>query len=287
MKTPLSNRRAFLQQSLLATAALAGSRLGAAPAKADPRLALQLYSVRDACAKDCDGTLEAVAKMGFAGVEFAGYHTYSGKPRELRKRLDDLGLVAAATHTGTATLRPDKLAQTIDFHREIGCKYLIVPMDRDFTNPEKSKALAGLFNQVAAELKPHGMATGYHNHKVEFDAVGDTNHWELFATRTTKDVILQIDFGWSAVAGQDGPGLVRRHPGRMQVVHFKPTVLAADKGGKKAIIGQDSVEWPPILAACREMGATEWVTIEQEAYPDGKTSLECSALSLAGLKAIW
>jgi sugar phosphate isomerase/epimerase len=216
-------------------------------------------------------------------VEFAGYHGYAGKPKELRAKLDELGLKAAATHIGTNTLRGDALSKTIEFHQEIGCKYLIVPHDGDFTHPEKSKRLAEAFNEAAAKLKPHGMACGYHNHKAEFEKAGDSNYWELFAQRTAKEVVLQIDFGWAAAAGQDCAALVRRHPGRMQVVHIKPTVVDGEKG-RKAIFGQDSVNWGPVLAACREAGATEWLTLEQEAYPDGKSPMECTALSYAALK---
>ncbi|MDP6107122.1 MAG: sugar phosphate isomerase/epimerase, partial [Candidatus Brocadiia bacterium] len=53
-------------------------------------IGLQLYSVRDDSARDLPGTLEAVAKMGYTGVEFAGYHGYGAD--DLRKMLDDLGL---------------------------------------------------------------------------------------------------------------------------------------------------------------------------------------------------
>jgi len=205
--------------------------------------------------------------------------------QELRARLDDLGLKAAATHIGTANLHPDKIQQAIEFHQEIGCKYLIVPMDGDFTKPDKSKALADVFNAAAATLKPHGMGCGYHNHKQEFEKTGDSNHWEIFAGRTSKDVILQIDFGWTAAAKQDGPDLVKRHPGRMSVVHLKPTVVDKEPG-KKALLGQDSVDWPPILKALKESGGTQWLTLEQEAYPDGKTPMECTALSYEALRKL-
>lgn len=276
-------RRHFVKSTALTAAAAAIQPLLAATNGRPIPIAVQLYSVRGDCAKDFDATLAAIAKLGFAGVEFAGYHTYSGKPKELRARLDDLGLKAAATHIGTASFRGDKLQQTIDFHQQLGCRYLIVPMDGDFTKPDKSKALADLFNETAAKLKPLGMACGYHNHKQEFDKAGDSNHWEIFAERTTKDVVLQVDFGWTAAAKQDGPDLIKRHPGRMAVVHLKPTVIDKEPG-KKAIFGQDSVDWPPILAALRASGGTEWLTLEQEAYPDGKSPVECTALSFEALK---
>ncbi len=277
------SRRQFVKTSVYSAAALAASQSFAAPSGRKIPMSIQLYSVRGDCGKDFDGTLAALAKMGFDGVEFAGYHSYSDKPKELRAKLDELGLKVAATHIGTGTLRGDALQKTIDFHQTIGCKFLIVPGDGDFTNPDKSKALADFFNETAAKLKPLGMACGYHNHSGEFGKVGDSNHWEVFASRTSKDVILQVDFGWAAVAGQDCPDLVKRHPGRMRVVHLKPTVVK-NEAGKKAIYGQDSVNWPPILKACREVGGTEWFTLEQEAYPDGKSPLECTALSCAALK---
>ena len=282
MTTCLS-RRQFVHGTAFAAAALATSRAFAAAGGRKVPISLQLYSVRNDCAKDFDATLAAVAKMGFDGVEFAGYHKYAAKPKELKAKLDELGLKAAATHIGTGTMRGDALEKTIEFHQVLGCKYLIVPGDGDFTKPDKSKALADLFNETAAKLKPLGMACGYHNHAHEFDKSGDTNHWELFAQRTTKDVILQIDFGWSQVAGQDGPDLVKRHPGRMAVVHLKPTVVK-NEAGKRAIFGEDSVPWVPIIKACRELGATQWFTLEQEVYPDGKSPLECVALSAAALK---
>jgi len=277
------SRRQFVVSSILGAAAVAAGRgLGAQLATGKLPIAVQLYSVRDDCAVDFNAALAQLAKMGFTGVEFAGYHSYSGKPKELRAQLDKLGLKVAATHIGTPTLRGDALQKSIEFHQQIGCKYLIVAGDGDFTHPEKSKALAEFFNETAAKLKPHGMACGYHNHTGEFAKIGDTNHWELFAKRTSGDVILQVDCGWAADAGQDCAELMRRHPGRMKVVHIKPIVIKGE-AGKKAIFGQDSVNWSPVLKACREVGGTEWLTLEQEAYPDGMSPMECTKLSLAAL----
>jgi len=284
MNTHSCSRRQFVKTTALTTAALAGTRaLAAAAGGRVMPISVQLYSVRDACGKDFDAALAAIAKLGFAGVEFAGYYQYGGKAKGLRAKLDELKLKAAATHIGTGSFRGDALNQTIEFHQEIGCKYLIVPGDGDFTNPDKSKALAEFFNETADKLKPHGLACGYHNHTGEFGKIGTTNHWELFAGRTHKEVVLQVDCGWAAAAGQDCADLMQRHPGRMQVVHIKPTVFG-NATGKKALFGQDSVNWGPVLTACRDLGGTEWLTLEQEVYPDGKSAMECTGLSYAALK---
>ncbi|MGE5358414.1 MAG: sugar phosphate isomerase/epimerase family protein [Bacteroidales bacterium] len=248
-------------------------------------IALQLYSVRDDCKKDFDGALDQVAAMGFQGVEFAGYYNYADRPADLRKRLDALKLKAAGTHIGLETLQGDQLQKTIDFHQAIGCRFLVVPGNSAFTDPEKSKALADTFNEVADALKPLKMACGYHNHVNEFKKDGDKTFWDLFAERTTRDVILQQDCGWTLAAGFDPVAYIKKYPGRTRTTHFKPTVRDGD-AGKKAILGQDSVDWPAVYAACTSVGGTEWIVLEQETYPDDKTPMACTQESLAGLRAI-
>lgn len=282
--TPFS-RRQFIGSVAVGAAALALPRqLLAAGGKPIP-IAVQLYSIRDVAGKDMDAALEAVAKMGFEGVEFAGYAKYSGKAKELRAKLDSLGLKVAGTHIGTNTLRGDALKSTIEFHQTIGCKFLIVPGDGDFTHPEKSKALAETFNKATEILKPLGMATGYHNHTGEFKKEGDKTYWELFAERTSQDVVLQQDCGWTAAAGLDPIAMMKKYPGRYKTTHFKPNVNKGD-AGKKDFLGQDSVDWKAVYTACQEIGGTEWVIIEQERYPDGKSPVECTKISLDGFKKL-
>jgi len=257
------------------------------PALAAARIpvALQLYSVRGDCKQNFDGALEQVAAMGFEGVEFAGYYGYTNNAAGLAAKLKSLTLKAAGTHVRMDMLRGDALKATIEFHQAIGCRFLVVPGDQAFTDPEKSKALADEMNKVAAALKPLGMATGYHNHVNEFKMDGGKTFWDLFAERTTNDVILQQDCGWTMVAGQDPAAYIRKYPGRTRTTHFKPTVREGDTG-KRAIFGQDSVDWRSVYEACQSAGGTEWIVLEQEEYPDGASPMDCTKQSFAGLKAL-
>lgn len=278
-------RRSFLELAGALPLAWAFRRHLSAFAAGVPLVALQLYSVRRDCAQNFDAALEQVAAMGFAGVEFAGYYGYADRPADLKKRLDALGLKAAGTHIRMNVLQGDALKKTIDFHQAIGCRYLVVPGDPAFTDAEKSKALADAFNELASTLKPLGMACGYHNHVGEFKKDGDKTFWDLFAERTTPDVILQQDCGWTMAAGFDPAAYVRKYPGRTKTTHFKPTVREGDEG-KKAIFGQDSVDWKAVYEACTSVGGTEVIVLEQEVYPDGRTPMDCTRESLAGLKQI-
>src|ERR1700749_1481131 len=122
-------RREFLQVTALG---LAGTTLGLAgcatmgrTAKGKIPVGVQLYSVREDCKKDFPGTLAALAKMGYPAVEFAGYWDRSAV--EIKKMLDDNGLVACGSHTPSEMVQPDKLQATIEFNQTIGNRFIIVP----------------------------------------------------------------------------------------------------------------------------------------------------------------
>src|SRR5690348_17657100 len=130
MKTQAVSRRDFLKTSAAATVVVAATtpmKLFAAGKYGGNKIpfGLQLYSVRDECAKDLDGTVAAVAKMGYKAVEFAGY--YGRDAKSLRKLLDDVGLKCCGTHIGLDTLLGDNLPKTIEFNHTLGNQFLIVP----------------------------------------------------------------------------------------------------------------------------------------------------------------
>src|SRR5438128_11804875 len=97
-------------------------------------IGLELYSLRDQCKTDLPGMLAAVSKIGYKGVEFAGYHGRTAK--QLRKLLDDNGLVACGTHTPYESVLSDKLQETIEYNRTIGNSFLIVPWMEGKTKQE-------------------------------------------------------------------------------------------------------------------------------------------------------
>jgi len=283
MKTMISRRDALKWTAgMLAAPALLGAD-GARQGKRIP-IGVQLYSVRDVCGKDFDGALKQIAEMGFEGVEFAGYHKYAKDPDGLRKKLDELKLKAAGTHIGAGQLTGDNLKKTVDFHKAIGCAFLIVPGDGRFTHPENSKAYAELMNKTAEALKPEGLFTGHHNHTQEFGKDGEKTYWDLFAERTSKDVILQQDMGHTMFAGVDPVATLKKHPGRTRTTHIK---CRPPKGsGKKPYVGEEGVvDWKGYANGCYEVGGTDWFVIEQEEYPDGN-SMAATRLSLEGWKKV-
>jgi sugar phosphate isomerase/epimerase len=241
-------------------------------------IALQLYSVRQDCARDLPGTLSAVAKMGYEGVEFAGYYGYEAAA--LRTMLDDLGLKVAGAHVGFDTLLGPELERSIAFHRTLGNRFLIVPglpEERRRARPAWLET-ARLMNDIAGQLRPHGMRTGYHNHAVEFQPMEGELPWDTFFGNTGPEVIMQFDIGNALHAEAHAAPFLRKYPGRAVTVHLKEY----SKTNPAALIGEGDVPWAEIFRLCEETGGTEWYIVEQESY--GYPPLECAERCLRNLK---
>lgn len=241
-------------------------------------IALQLYSVREDCARDLPGTLKAVAKMGYEGVEFAGYYGRSAK--ELRQMLDDLGLKVAGTHIGLDTLLGDNLKATVEFNQILGNRFLIVPgLPEQYRNSRAAwQRTAALFNEIAAKVKDDGMWVGYHNHHIEFTPMDGELPWDTFFSNTNPEVVMQFDVGNALHGGGEAAVFLKRYPGRALTIHVKEF----SKTNDKAIIGEGDVNWAEIFELCETIGNTQWYIVEQESY--AYPPLECVDRCLQNLR---
>jgi sugar phosphate isomerase/epimerase len=222
-------------------------------------IALQLYTIGADLRQDMAGSLQKVAKLGYKGVEFAGFNNVAAT--DIRKMLDDNGLQAVGCHTALNTLQGDEFDKTVEFNKVIGNPRLVVPsLAATYTNSKMSiEGAADIFNGIAAKLKPLGMRTGFHCHPGEFRSVENSTVWDIFFSRANKDVIMQCDLGHMGTAGADQVAYLSKYPGRAVTVHVKPA-HAAPLLGEAA----DTNKWPEIFKACESVGATEWYIVEYD-----------------------
>jgi sugar phosphate isomerase/epimerase len=235
---------------------------------------LQLYSVREQCQKDLPGTLAAVKKIGYPAVEFAGYYDRSAK--DLRKLLDDNGLVACGTHTPYESVQGDKLKETVEFNRTIGNKFLIVPWMNEAKSKQEWLDRAKLFNEIADKVKPDGMWVGYHAHQHDFNQIEGVTAWDVFFGNTKAEVIMQLDTSNCCEGGADPVAVLKKYPGRARSIHIK-----AFGGGPDAVIGEDKVDWKAVFAFCEGKGKTQVYVLEHES---GKDPLDAVKRSYEALK---
>jgi sugar phosphate isomerase/epimerase len=276
------SRRSFLKAaSIGAGAGLVGAKALSALApqvaviKKKIPVGVQLYSVRELAAKDLPGVLEAIGKMGYRGVEFAGYYGWESKPKELRQLLDANGLMCCGTHTDLQTVTGDALKATADLHHILGNKFLIVP-SLEAEGAQGWINMAKKFNEIAAKARALGMRVGYHAHAGDFKKLDGKTSWEIFFDGTNRDVVMQLDTGNCMGGGGDPVALLKKYPGRTTTIHLKEF-----GGPENAVIGQGIMPWAQVLEICETTAGTEWYIVEHETGPDPMGNIRSC---LAGLR---
>ena len=109
-------------------AAFAAAPLAALPKGKHIPVGLELYSVRDDLKKDLPGTLEAVAKQGYECVEFfAPYFEWTPDyAKDVRSRLDGLGLKCYSTHNGLKSYQGDGIDKAMELNGILGTHYIVL-----------------------------------------------------------------------------------------------------------------------------------------------------------------
>lgn len=269
------------------------SLLGCAPPRTGPAallrtadsgrkflIGLQLYTVRDECAKDLPGVLKAVAKMGYSGVEFAGY--WGRSAQELRQMLDDDHLKCYGSHISLDDLLGDKFEKTVAFNKTLGNKLLVVPSIPENRRNTRAALIetAKLFGDLAKKLEPYGMILGYHNHESEFTPVEGELPWDTFFDNADRRVAIQFDIGNALQGGVQAARFLTKFPGRVISVHVKDFSAS----NPNALLGEGDENWSVVIPILKAKNGPRWFIIEQENYPF--PSLECAARCLHNFQAM-
>ena len=252
----------------------------ARPAKQKIPVGLELYSVRDELGKDLMGTVRAVAKMGYAVVEFySPYYDWTpGYAKEVRKLLDDLGIRCLSTHNGANALSLEGLGKAIELNQILGAKFIVMASAGRVRGLDGWKTVGDTLSRASEKLVPLGMRAGFHNHKLEFMPLDGKRPMEVIAAHTPKDVMLQLDVGTCVEAGSDPVAWIKAHPGRITSLHCKDWAPGEDKG-YRVLFGEGVSPWKEIFETAETIGGVEFYLIEQEGsrFPPMETAERCLA----------
>lgn len=244
------DRRTFIGS---VTAAALMSRFGwAASEHRIEKIGLELYTVRAALAKDFEGTLAQVAKIGYREVEFAGYFAhipdFNPSPKRAREILDADGLAAPSTHVPYSALAPENWGQVIETSKILGHGYIVNPsIDRQvLKQPDGWKLAAETFNRAGEESQKSGIQFAYHNHVEEFKPLPDGRlPYDVLLTETDPKLVkMEMDLGWAHHAGVDPIAYFEKYPGRFPLVHVKDF----DQSGNMTDVGKGVIDWKAIFA---------------------------------------
>ena len=308
------SRRDFLA----ATAFLAVRASGAAGAptffqRTGLPIGLQLYTVGDDLNRDFDGTLAAVAKIGYRSVELAGLsgHTVAEWRQSLDRTqlkcpsihvpphaksgisLDDLGALADAAHAlGAGTIicpmfnLPERLSLAPMPGEDTG--KMLARLGASMT-PDDWKRNADYLNTKGKALEQHGLRFGYHNHNVELAPLGTgTGLAELIRGTDPAFVTFEMDAGWVVAAGADPLALLAAYPGRFSAMHVKDVKAGTRPNFGLQMdpceVGQGIIDWKALLLKAHASHVRQFY-VEQEP-PFNKPRLESVAISFTYLNGL-
>lgn len=301
------SRRGFVQF-------LGSAALGAlfCPAKAYPlNLApgLQLWSVREALAKNRDATLRAIANIGYRELEL---FELPASPSEFRRKCVDFGLKPVSGHFYLQSLKNPK---TIEAAKELGLQYIIVVFptlrslqDRDISNAKVDelsplyekitlddyKWNAEQFNKYGEVLKTNGLQLGYHNHAIDLKRFGNVTALDTLIDSTGASlVVFEMDCGHMIHSGNDPIAYLEKYPNRIRLLHLKDLKpgysisrsLDTEEKDTDAEIGFGVIDWKRLFKVARQ-GNVKHCFVEHEGKMD-HSPLEAVAISykyLQGMK---
>src|SRR5450755_550847 len=237
----------------------------------DLQIALQLYTVRDETKRDFAGTLQRVAQIGYAGIEFAGYGNLTSP--EMSALLAETGLKAASTHLGLAALEGPQLSTSLRYCQDIGCSFIVLPsLPKEWRTQEGISVLAPRLDAIGRQCQEHGITFAYHNHDFEFTKVDDLYLLDYLLQATDPSLVKsELDVYWVAYAGVDPVSYLQALADRVALVHLKD--MAADRSMTE--VGKGILNMQQICAFAQARGL--WGIVEHD-YPQ-IPSLESARIS--------
>jgi sugar phosphate isomerase/epimerase len=217
------------------------------------RISIQLYTLRNVLAIDFEGTLRALAEIGYRRVETAGF--VGRTVTEFKAALDAAGIWASSNHVGipqpfdaaawsTSLANAQVLESRYVVHPAFGINFGTGEVVRDRAT---WAAFARDLNEAGRMAREAGLRLGYHNH-----------HWEFFRltddpSRTAFDVLIEetdprlvhfeLDLFWVTRGARDPVDLLRRLRGRVRQYHVKDM----NQAGSFEDPGQGLLDFPRIF----------------------------------------
>ncbi len=224
-------------------------------------VAVQMYTLREESEKDFIGTLKKVSDIGYQGVEFAGYYDMSAK--DLKKVMDDLGLMAASSHIPLDKLMED-LSSVIAYQHEIGSTKLVCPFIAPQMRTEEGYSeLIRSLNDIGQECSKEGITLCYHNHDFELERLsnGKTALETILDETNPEWVKAEFDIYWLTRAGENPVEWMKRYQDRTPLVHLKD--MTTDGEQFFAELGTGGVDLNGVLNQ-GDVSNVDWWIVEQD-----------------------
>ena len=234
------------------------------------QIGAQMFTLREHCKTPADiaKSCEKLKKIGFGAVQASALGPI--EPAELKKILDDNGLVCAATHRGLDQLK--NIDEAVEEHQTLGCELTAIG-GFGWGGVERGewRKFAAEYSDLGKKLAAKGLRLGYHNHSHEYAPLAsdpteydpnDTAMQFLFEN-LDESVWFELDTYWVQHGGADPAAWIEKCKGRIPAVHVKDMTITGDRQHKMCEVGAGNLNWPGILDACKTAGV-QWYLIERD-----------------------
>ena len=281
-----NSRRDFLRNTALAGLALSVpfKKELFAMANSQNAFGIQLWTVKEALAKDPLAVLKHLSASGYKQIESFEGDTgifWGMKNTAFKKTMDDLGMKIVSAHCDNTKDFERKAAEA----GEIGMKYLICP----YKGPQKTidhyKRFADEFNACGEIAKKHGIRFAYHNHDYSFVPMDGVVPQDVMMNLTNPATVdFEMDMYWTVAAGVDPIAYMKKFPNRFKLVHVKDLVKLPKGEHESCVIGKGTIDYKALLPQASKQGV-QYFIVEQEAYT-GTNELDAAKADAAYVKTL-
>ena len=269
----LSSRRTFLKQTgVLSVSSILP--LSVLPVNYKYKMGLQLFTIRDAMAKDPLGSIKYARSLGYEDGEIYGYNgdndTYYGiKSKEFKKQLDSLDFTISSGHYDFSSRFNEPIDvlkkyvdQCIIGSENLNSKYITWPwLAPEYRTIENFKVLTDKLNIIGEQVTNAGLQFAYHNHDFEFTDHNGEQGYDIILSGTDPNLVkLQMDMYWVEHSSNKSiHELIKENQGRYVMWHIKDM----DKVTRDySEMGNGSIDYKNILSSI-EQKDLQYYYIEQ------------------------
>lgn len=247
------------------SAALSLSALGALAKPSDksarrPKIAVQLWTVRNEIEKDLDGTLARLKALGFDYVETA-FFPENISIKQSGEALKKAGLKVCSIHCEMP--EGAEKERWLELKEAYNCGKMIWhgwPESELYKTEAGISQLADSYNKANEYARGNGMSFGLHNHWWELAPHPDGRlPLDILASKIDEDIFFELDTYWAKVAGHNPADIVTWFARRSPFMHIKDGPGQTPDDSMVAV-GSGSQNVPEIVEASK--GNLEWAVVE-------------------------
>lgn len=248
------------------------------------KLAVQMYTLKEACKEDYGKTLQFCAEAGFDGVE---YHCVTPIAKEEFCDLLQKNRLTLCSSIFDLELMEQDLDAVMDFNRFCGNQRIVMPYYYAHDEESITDCICRL-KPIAKTLKDQGFKLYYHNHGHEMKVMNGKRIMDILLEELSEySVLLELDCFWAWAGGVNPVEFAQAHKNWMDtIIHIKdgfnldtcraeqaacvPEQLKNGLMGGRNVptaIGRGDVPVGDVMNVAKKIGL-EWLILEDDfAFP--------------------